>query len=136
MEQLCRETCRTLYNEMSTGGNYSPGTPYGDPKLWKGYERTDGTVAPRKAPPDYVPGHARASWNAAIGELPEVGTGVELALASIKVGDTVFITCTTPYIRTLEFDGHSQQAPDGFVRPAAEAIVPIVNEIAAKIAAQ
>lgn len=131
MRQLVQQSARVLYNEMSSGGKYSPGTPVGDPSLWK-----------HPAPAGYVPGHARSSWNAEIGTVPAAtsGEGADAAVFAVidemNVGDTLIMACSTPYIRTLEFDGHSQQAPDGFVRPACEAITLIVEEVARNLAGQ
>lgn len=131
MRQLVQGTARVLYNEMSSGGKYSPGTPIGDPSLWS-----------RPAPPGYVGGRARGSWNAEVGTVPEAGPGdaesadaqVEAAIAEFEPGDTLYTALTVPYARRLEFDGWSQQAPDGFVRPAAEALELIVAEVAAHVA--
>lgn len=133
LRRLVQGTAMTLYNEMSSGGRYSPGTPVGNPSLWK-----------NPAPKGYVGGFHRASWDAAIGSLPQGAVvdkgnptpGIAAAdaqvtgvVASLEPGQTLYATNNGPGIRRLEFTGWSSQAPDGFVRPAAEAIQPIADEV-------
>lgn len=65
------------------------GTPVGNPSLWKN---------PDAAPPGYVGGRARASWQFS-----------QTSPVSVKVESNL------PYIVALEF-GHSSQAPQGMVR--------------------
>ncbi len=114
--ELCRGTARVLYNEMSTGGKVSPGTPI-------------------------KTGFHRRHWDAQVGGIPAMGEGdadarVEAAIEGFEPGETLYTTNNGPAIRRLEFDGWSMQAPDGFVRPTAEAIQPIVEEVAAFVAAR
>ena len=117
---LVRGVAQTLANEISSGGKYSPGTP-----IDKGFHR--------------------ASWDAAIGSVPAGGSagtpGAALArmeeqALALEVGQTLYLTNDGPAIRRLEFDGWSQQAPDGFVRPAARAIQQIVDEVGEHLEAQ
>lgn len=133
-EQLCRQSARVLYNEMSSGGRYSPGTPIDT-------------------------GNARNSWSAAIGVIPEGNGGdaaaqVESVITDFALGETLVVANNAPYIRRLEYgfigedalgryyagfgpksvNGRSSQAPDGFVRPAVEAWGLIVDEVAADLA--
>ncbi len=108
-------------------------TPVGDPTTWK-----------RGAPPGYVGGRARGSW--------QYGNGVPLAQdpgtvdgsgqASVQRlqagvaghdGATLhYYTSTVPYMRRLEYEAWSKQAPSGMVR------ITIVEfqEFAAKAAAE
>lgn len=117
-------TARTLANEMMTGGRHSPGTPIDT-------------------------GFHRSHWDAAVGALPAGGSvgglgapdpsgaalRVDEAIAAMEPGDQLFIANNGPAIRRLEFDGHSKQAPSGFVRPAAEAIQAIADEAAEHVLA-
>lgn len=71
-------------------------------------------------------GFARASWWAALndptgssGPAPgssDGGASAPLVWASAKPGDTFYFWNNCVYINRLEFDGHSAQAPNGFVR--------------------
>jgi hypothetical protein len=129
-QQLCRESARTLYNEMSSGGRYSPGTPIADPSLWK-------------EPRPHVGGFARGSWAASLAGIPDAGPGnigaadvqVLGVIEELQVGQTLTVANRAPYIRRLEYDGHSTQAREGFVRPAVEAWGQIVDEVAVRLAA-
>jgi len=130
-ETLCRQSAQVLFNEMSSGGRYSPGTPVGNPTLWK-------------VPRPHIGGYARGSWAAALNGEPGQASGnpgdaaaqVTATIGTLKVGQTLYATNRAPYIRRLEFAGHSTQAPDGFVRPAVEAWREIVTEVAANLRRQ
>jgi hypothetical protein len=120
--QLVQGTARSLATEMMTGGNHSPGTPIDT-------------------------GFHRSHWDAEIGALPDggpIGTkeAPDAEAAALRVfgvieqlepGDELYLTNNGPGIWPLEFKGHSPQAPSGFVRPAAEAIQLIVDEVAAHV---
>lgn len=96
-------------------------TPVGDPRLWQN---------PNSAPPGYVGGHARASWNvtngiisdeelpgvdAAGGQTTERGKGV---IAKWTLAQSfIAIQNAAPYIDRLN-NGHSTQAPAMFVEQA------------------
>jgi len=106
-----------LANEIHSGGRYSPGTPIDT-------------------------GFARSNWDAAIGGLPAGSSAgspgaalarMEESALALQVGETWFMGNSAPYIGRLEFDAWSQQAPDGFVRPAARAIQQIVDEVGAHL---
>lgn len=121
---LVQGVARATANEMMTGGKHSPGTPIDT-------------------------GFHRSHWDAAIGKLPEGGSmggkldpdptaaelRVDAVIEQMQPGDQLLITNNGPGIRPLEFSGHSKQAPDGFVRPAAEAIQAITDEVATHILA-
>jgi hypothetical protein len=89
-------------------------TPVGKPALWN---------EPKKAARGYVGGSARASWMIGIGApatgVSEPGGGEDGAglIASAPAGTSIHITNNEPYIRPLN-DGHSHQAPVGFVDTA------------------
>lgn len=92
-------------------------TPVGNPSLWKG-----------KPPAGYVGGRARANWTVSLGSYS--GTTLELvdkdgrttiargmnSLSSWQPGESIYIMNSLPYIRPLEYEGHSKQAPVGMVR--------------------
>ncbi|HZX76156.1 hypothetical protein [Lysobacter sp.] len=92
-------------------------TPVGNPSLWKG-----------KPPAGYVGGRARANWNVSLGRPDHMVTAITdkngqttiyramAPLAAWKADDAIYITNSLPYIRTLEYEGHSKQAPAGMVR--------------------
>ena len=76
-------------------------------------------------------GRARANWQASIGAAPEgtvtrndkaggTTTAKGMATAQRAAGEVFYITNNLPYIYRLEFEGHSKQAPAGWVRTAIE----------------
>ena len=92
-------------------------TPVGNPDLWQN---------PDNKPEGYVGGHARANWSHSIGAqviqefdvVDATGNASNERIASslpINAGGKVhYIQNSVPYIQALE-DGHSSQAPNGFV---------------------
>lgn len=92
-------------------------TPVGDPSQWV-----------MAAPPGYVGGRARGSWQYAQGAPLETEPGgvdpsgagpIARVRAGVETGDPAtnhYITSTVPYMRRLEYDGWSRQAPNGMVR--------------------
>lgn len=96
-------------------------TPVGDPDTWA-----------RPAPAGYVGGRARGSWQYAKGApaegepetIDESGAvAIGRVVAGVSTGDaadTHYITSNVPYMRPLEYEGHSKQAPDGMVRKTIE----------------
>lgn len=92
-------------------------TPVGNPSLWQS-----------PAPAGYVGGRARANWAASIGA-PASGTTestdksgagtIAAAGATFAAADgtqPLYLINNLPYIRALEYEGHSRQAPAGMVR--------------------
>jgi hypothetical protein len=81
-------------------------------------------------------GRAKGNWQTTIGapasgEVDRAGDGAALAeVRSVSAqfsGDkTIFLTNNLPYIRRLEYDGWSDQAPNGFVRKNVARIQSIV----------
>ncbi|KGQ19931.1 Phage protein [Lysobacter dokdonensis DS-58] len=91
-------------------------TPVGNPSLWKS-----------KPPKGYVGGRLRGNWNVSIGA-GDFGTtpvrdqsgGATIArgtniLHGWKDGD-IYLMNSLPYVRPIEYLGHSKQAPAGMVR--------------------
>lgn len=95
-------------------------TPVGNPDLWK-----------RPAPKGYVGGRARANWiptlnvpaTAESGRKDKQGAATIGLLAPVaqkyRIGDTIFLSNSVPYIVRLN-EGHSTQAPSGYVEMAIE----------------
>ena len=91
-------------------------TPVGNPSLWK-----------NKPPAGYVGGRLRGNWNVSIGQADLTTTLVRdqsggatiarggNAVAKWKSGD-IYVMNSLPYVRAIEYDGHSKQAPAGMVR--------------------
>lgn len=90
------------------------GTPVGQPDLWKGPH-----------PKGYVGGRARANWMVGIGSAPDGEVGLDhdaigqgqTTIEGAAAGSDIHITNNVPYIVPLN-DGHSHQAPAGFVETA------------------
>jgi hypothetical protein len=104
---------------LDMGTSMALKTPVGDPTTWK---------LPDAAPAGYVGGRARGSWQYAKGapDTTDPGTidktgdvSINRIAAGVAAGDELtqhFITSSVPYIRALEYEGHSKQAPAGMVR--------------------
>lgn len=92
-------------------------TPVGDPLTWS-----------QPAPAGYAGGRARGSWMYGFNAAPGVDPGTIDASGTAAIGRVVagvgdeaepglhYITSVVPYMRRLEYDGWSQQAPAGMVR--------------------
>ena len=89
-------------------------------------------------------GNARNHWYASIGSpgagpqgdrqggdqsLSEIG----LVLAGVEAGQVVYVLNNAAYIRRLEYEGHSQQAPQGFVRLAFAGAQRVVDDAVRRI---
>lgn len=94
------------------------GTPVGNPTLW----------SERKRPPGYAGGRARGNWQVGLGGSPGGETGRKDVAGSATIADgngkigaagdgPIYLTNNVPYIVPLN-DGHSKQAPAGFVQRA------------------
>ena len=109
-------------------------TPVGNPDLWKS-----------KAPAGYTGGRARNNWFASIGSLSNEVTNnkaktgqaaidkTKSTSKSLKAGQTFYLTNNLPYIRRLEYEGWSTQAPAGMLRisvtEAEQALINAINSI-------
>lgn len=90
-------------------------TPVGDADYWK-----------NPPPPGYVGGHARANWSHSEGvQVIQEFSGVDASggVSNNRIAESVpvnaagkvhYIQNSVPYIQPLE-DGHSRQAPNGFI---------------------
>lgn len=92
-------------------------TPVGNPKLWKS-----------KPPAGYVGGRLRGNWNVSFGApdfttsvvrdqsgAPTIRRGIGI-LATWKGEADIYLMNSLPYVRPIEYTGHSHQAPAGMVR--------------------
>lgn len=113
---------------VNLGTSLLENTVVGDPSRWK-----------RKPPPGYVPGALMANWNFSIGLIDEtngkppnrdVAAGVErlkTALLPDVVDKDIYLVNAQPYVRRIEYEGWSTQAPAGFVRITAVQFDQFVN---------
>lgn len=104
-------------------------TPVGNPTIWK---------RPEDARPGYVGGRARANWFVGVGgaqtqvsEATDAAGGSTVAAGrAAMVGSTpglpIHITNNLPYIVPLN-EGHSLQAPAGFIEASVQAGVSAVQ---------
>ena len=101
---------------LDVGNRIIEKTPVGDPTTWK-----------HPPPAGYVGGRARGSWAYGFNATPQPADMVDesgkVSMTRIRAGvasnDGIgahFITNGLPYIRRLEYDGWSRQAPAGMVR--------------------
>lgn len=128
LEKIARGFCI----QLST--NIILKTPVGNPSLWKS-----------KAPSGYVGGRARNNWFPSIGSpsLKQNKTPDKSGSKSVKrlniganklqAGQTFYLTNNLPYIRRLEYEGWSTQAPAGMMRislaEAEQALIKAINSI-------
>lgn len=102
---------------LSVLRNVVMGTPVGNKDIW---------LEPSKAPVGYVGGRARANWFVALGgpsssmvDAVEASGGMsigrgEAVIRTATHASRINITNNLPYIGPLN-DGHSKQAPAGFI---------------------
>ena len=98
-------------------------SPVGDPSRWKN---------PKSAPPGYVGGRFRGNWLPSIGsprtdQVPIRSAAEDLAEAAevfnaAPVFPVLYLANNLPYAVRLN-EGHSGQAPAGFVEGAIDAVV-------------
>jgi hypothetical protein len=76
-------------------------------------------------PPGYVGGRARGNWQCSLdapitsenGRIDPNGSAAKAEVkATVTAGRVNYLSNNVPYIRRLEYEGHSKQAPDGMVR--------------------
>lgn len=104
---------------IDVGSSVTVKTPVGDPTTW-----APGTPVPA----GYVGGRARGSWQyqkgapleEETGRIDKTGAGsIGRLTAGVMTGNPAtehYYTSTVPYMRKLEYEGWSGQAPDGMVR--------------------
>ena len=128
IEKVARGFCINLSTEIIMR------TPVGDPLLWKS-----------RAPTGYTGGRARNNWFSTVA-MPSTETTTNKAKTgaaaiakvrrnaqSLKSGQTFYLTNNLPYIRRLEYEGWSNQAPAGMLRTsltdAEQALITAINAI-------
>lgn len=135
-ERFVRGAVVGLFNEIQSGGPYSPGTPVAVPGRWK---------KPKKG---YVGGYHRASWQAEINAIPtgrldpaiagqpDAETAAAASVAAnhakavrVKLGDVAHFVNGAPAIGRLEH-GWSKQAPIGMMREAIRHWLHICEDVA------
>lgn len=142
LEKIARGFCI----QLST--NIILKTPVGNPDLWLYKHPTKGYVdylAYKNAPPGYTGGRARNNWFPSISSpsTRQNKTSDKSGRASVKrlttganklkAGQTFYLTNNLPYIRRLEYEGWSTQAPAGMMRislaEAEQSLIKAINSI-------
>ena len=124
-------------------------SPVGDPETWL-YLHPQKQVyvdylTYREPPAGYTGGQFRANWNLSVTGLdtsttadkdPSGGAAIgraQSAIESYKIGDTITISNSLPYAHRLEYEGWSNQAPNGMIRLTVLEFEQYVAQQAAKI---
>ena len=119
------------YNQAVSQENYrlrqDPANLNRAGRLKKGLKINDSMTIVK--PDGYVGGRARGNWQCSLNapitseidriDANGIGPRAEVR-ATVKVGEVNYLSNNVPYIRRLEFEGHSKQAPDGMVRISLE----------------
>lgn len=103
-------------------------TPVGNPDNWK-----------NPPPAGYVGGRLRANWNVSLGN-PDLSTSTDTdkgGVATVAKGRSrlsradatqdIYIMNSLPYVRRIEYEGWSSQAPAGMVRVTVAEFQTLVN---------
>ena len=103
---------RQIPENLTKAGRLRPGLKVKDSMaIWK--------------PPGYVGGRARGNWQCSLdapitsenGRIdPNGSAAIAEVTSTVKAGHVNYLSNNVPYIRRLEYKGHSKQAPDGMVR--------------------
>jgi len=142
IEKVARGFCINLSTEIIMR------TPVGDPQQWVYKHPTRGYIdylSFKDAPAGYTGGRARNNWFATVAMPSEKmnksadKTGqasvkrVNAGANKLKAGQTFYLTNNLPYIRRLEYEGWSNQAPAGMLRTsladAEQALITAINAI-------
>lgn len=126
---LCQGFATTLFNEIQSGGKYSPGTP-----IRTGFHRAmwdAGVGEIPNNPPPITQAEAEANPGAGRAAVTESAQRAQRSILEFGPGQVLHVVNRGPAIRRLELDGHSQQAPAGFVRLALAQAQQILDEVAA-----
>lgn len=115
-------------------------TPVGDPDLWQSSwldSKDRATVANNPGLEGYVGGRLRANWQCSLGmadtttdESTQHGRSIPAMMAICEKADrkdTLWLSNSLPYASKIEYDGHSQQAPEGMVRRNVARIKKIIS---------
>lgn len=117
-------------------------TPVGNPDLWRG-ARSYLDTRKTNAPEGYVGGRLRANWRCSLSAADtttDESTSHERAVPHVEQTlekatrkDTLWLANSLPYAHSIEYDGHSQQAPEGMVRRNAARIRRLLSEELGKL---
>lgn len=117
-----------LAEEIIVGRDFSPGTPiltgYARASWWISVDSKDRTTT---APEPLAKGDKASKGM--FGDGSEALSAALLSLLTARIGSHVYILNNCIYINTLEYDGHSKQAPEGFVRLTLSHAQEIVNKV-------
>lgn len=104
-------------------------SPVGEPVKWQS-----------PPPPGYVGGRFRGNWQTSTGspetsQIPRIDPSGSSAIAEVfakagGLGTVTYLANNLPYAERLEYDGWSQQAPNGMVRVSFARIDSIVAKAA------
>jgi hypothetical protein len=107
-------------------------------RLRRGKKLNDGMDV--VAPKGYVGGRLRANWTVSVGVAnravwnkvdPSGEATIARGFATIGAADVskdIYIMNSLPYVRPIEYDGHSKQAPAGMVRVTVTEFQTFVNK--------
>ena len=116
--------------------------------VWKESAQRVASLANNGVPIDL--GYARASIRASTEQMPKIDRAADndarasvvpdfgnitLVIVNARLGQTIYVGWTAAYILPLEY-GHSQQAPNGFLRIAAAQWPRIVEQVSAELKAR
>lgn len=120
-EEAIRSIALEMYSSLQTealtvGGGY--GSPVASGRLAAsmrlGINQIDNSTAP--ADPDYKYREPRTIRNQPISR-------IAAQLRTFRLGDTIYISNSVPYIRRIELGRHSWQTPDGVFNPTVREIM-------------
>lgn len=108
-------------------------TPVGNPDLWAS-----------KPPKGYVGGRLRANWNVSLATPDTTTTTLtdDSGQQTINTGSVtinafqdqpIYIVNSLPYVREIEYEGHSKQAPAGMLRITVSEFQNFVNQAANEV---
>lgn len=127
--EMIRAVALELYSSLQTealsiGGGW--GSPVASGRLAAsmrlGINEVDTSTAP--ADPDYKYPAGQGARPLPPRTIPNVPISrVAAQLRTFKLGDTVYISNSVPYIRRIEIGGHSWQTPDGVFNPTVREIL-------------
>lgn len=118
---------QTVFNEIQSGGRYSPGTP-----IDTGFARLNwiGGIGAAFHPdaPSMSAAEAKRSPAAARQAARRQAQANDRTVRELQVGGTLVLANNAPYIRRLEY-GWSKQAPTGMIRNALRNVQAITDEV-------
>jgi len=83
----------------------------------------DASTAPRDPSYKYPKGKGRRPLPPRTIRNTQTAAKVAARLRTFKLGDTIYISDSVPYVRRIEIAGHSWQAPDGVFGPVVRKVL-------------